>query len=227
VTRITYPSRASSSENSTLSSLSRSSVFRKTISTIAISALIYFFALNNASAQQTKYITDKLDVTLRSGKTTQHKVVRMLTSGTSVTILEADDKEGYTKVRTKRGAEGWVLSRYLLNQPVARERLAKAEQKIKELTTQGGTSLSRLTDLTDSQKTLKKENKKLTAENKKIQKDLNHIRQTAAKTLSIDRENQSLKKRLFALERDYKLLEQENDALKDRTETGSLQAQGY
>ncbi|MEW6488722.1 MAG: TIGR04211 family SH3 domain-containing protein [Thermodesulfobacteriota bacterium] len=61
------------------------------------------------------FVTDQLEIPLRSGPTLEYRILRMLPSGAPVEQLE--DKEGWSRVRTGAGEEGWVLTRYLTTQP--------------------------------------------------------------------------------------------------------------
>jgi len=78
------------------------------------------------------YVTDRFEITLRTGPGTQHKILKMLPSGTRLQVLERND-EGYVRVRSEDGVEGWVLARYLQEEPVARERLAQAQARLDRL----------------------------------------------------------------------------------------------
>ena len=59
-------------------------------------------------------------------------VAALLKSGTKVELLEEDTASGYSRVRVGPGRDGWVLSRYLSNEPAARERLAAAKSDLAE-----------------------------------------------------------------------------------------------
>ena len=60
---------------------------------------LLFFLAGNAVAE-TRYVSDVLEITMRSGKGTSFGITRMLRSGTAVQVLEVDKKSGYTQVRT-------------------------------------------------------------------------------------------------------------------------------
>ena len=79
-----------------------------------------FLMLAGNAVAETRYVSDTLEITMRSGKGTNFGITRMLRSGTPVEVLEVDKKSGYTQVRTKSGKEGWVLSRFLINGRAAR-----------------------------------------------------------------------------------------------------------
>ena len=101
-----------------------------------ISIILPLLLATNVAAAQTRYVTDIFEITLRSGKSTQNEIVRMLPSGTALEVIETDAKSGYTRVRTPSGKDGWVLSRYLMDLPSARARLSGAETKLANATHQ-------------------------------------------------------------------------------------------
>jgi len=141
-------------------------------------ALFSFTALAQA---ETRYIVDQAKLPLRAGQGTNFAIVRMLPSGVAVEVLEQSEA-GYTRVRTKLGKEGWILSRYLMKSPAARDRLAWAEKE-----------LSKLARLQQDKKSLEQERSQLENENIKLQAELEHIRKTAANAVIIAEENRALK----------------------------------
>ena len=78
--------------------------------------------LSGNAVAETRYVSDTLEITMRSGKGTSFGITRMLRSGTPVEVLNVDKKSGYTQVRTNSGKEGWVLSRFLMKGQAARDR---------------------------------------------------------------------------------------------------------
>lgn len=84
-----------------------------------------------AQAQQ-MYVTDELVITLRTGPSTQNTIVANLSTGDAVEVLEADDELGYTRVRVADGDEGWVLTRYLMDEPSSDQQLATAERSLNQ-----------------------------------------------------------------------------------------------
>ncbi len=60
---------------------------------------------------ETRYISDQLLVTVRSGKGNQFKILETLPTSTPVTVLEVD--KNYVKVLTAKGAEGYILRHYV------------------------------------------------------------------------------------------------------------------
>ena len=168
-------------------------------------------------ADTTRYVTDQLEITLRSGKSTKHQILRMLRSGTPLEVLETDPDSGYTRVRTPDGAEGWVISRYLESLPSARERLATAQQQLSALKMDNSRLDKAVKRLDEEKKDLAGRLEKLQRDNRRLEQELERIRRTSASALAIDKENRELKARLRQLEQDYQRVEQENEGLRDRT----------
>lgn len=86
-----------------------------------------------AAQAQTRYVSDTLVITFRTGPGNEFAVTRNLTSGDRVEVLEQpDDEAGYARVRLDDGSEGWVLWRYLQPEPTAELRLQSATRELNE-----------------------------------------------------------------------------------------------
>jgi len=181
---------------------------------LAISLFLVFSAQLMA---ESRYVSDTLEITMRSGKGTSYGISRMLRSGTEVVVLETDKKSGYTHVRTKSGKDGWVLSRFLMKTPAARARLTTAEKKLAELELENRKLAASMSSLTKEKSSLKKNLGNIEGESRKVSQELAEIKRTASSALAIDSENKDLKSRVVSLERKLQTVQQENEGLKDRT----------
>lgn len=166
---------------------------------------------------ETRYASDELEIALRSGTSTQHRILRMVPSGTALQVLQHDEATGYSRVRTPSGTEGWALTRYLMTVPSARDRLAATEKKLAELELQTRERMAKLSDRDREFLNATQELSQVKDENLKLSKQLTDIQRTASSALAIDAENKDLKNRLMQMERDQETLRQENQALRDRT----------
>lgn len=182
--------------------------------TILAAALAPLATLANSA----RYVTDRAEITLRTGITNQHRIVKVLSSGAQLELLEEDAANGYSHVRTGDGVDGWVLSRYLLTEPTARDQLAAAQQAAADLRNELAALKEQLNSATGTHKNLEKEQQSLDSQNRRLQDEITKIRQTAANALTLDSENQALKKRVFALERDAQVMQQQTEAAKDRSQ---------
>jgi SH3 domain protein len=173
--------------------------------------------LTGNALAETRYVSDTLEITMRSGKGTSYGITRMLRSGTPVEVLEDDKDTGYTQVRTTGGKEGYVLTRFLMKGQAARDRLAEAEKKLAELELENRKMDTAMNALSDEKRALEQELGKLDGHSRSVSQELAEIKRTASSALAIDSENKDLKGRVVALERQLQTLQQENEVLKDRT----------
>jgi len=173
--------------------------------------------LSGNAVAETRYVSDTLEITMRSGKGTSFGITRMLRSGTPVEVLNVDKKSGYTQVRTNSGKEGWVLSRFLMKGQAARERLATAEKKLAELELENRKVTTAMAALKEEKVALETNLAALEGESRGVSQELAEIKRTASSALAIDSENKDLKSRLVSLERQLQIVQQENESLKDRT----------
>jgi SH3 domain protein len=173
--------------------------------------------LSGNAVAETRYVSDTLEITMRSGKGTSFGITRMLRSGTPVEVLNVDKKSGYTQVRTNSGKEGWVLSRFLMKGQAARERLATAEKNLAELELENRKMTTATAALKEEKGALESNLSTLEGESRGVSQELAEIRRTASSALAIDSENKGMKSRMVSLERQLQTVQQENETLKDRT----------
>ncbi len=136
------------------------------------------------------YVTDQVRVMLRAGPGDGHVVVRALSSGAEVELLEADAATGYSQVRLANGATGWIKSNNLMNEPAARVRLGAAEERAAK----AEQALGQLKAEREQQGEL------------------------IGRAQAIASENAALKERALALEQDLDMLRRETTALRDDTQ---------
>jgi len=169
-----------------------------------------------ASAQTVRYVTDSLKLEARTGPSTSNRIVRMLESGTPVTVLES--KDGYSRIQLGGGSDGWILSRYLMNEPSARNALAAAQTSLEKVSTENEQLKAQLTEALSTGQSTEQARDQLEQRSSSLAEELEEIRRTAAATLSINQQNQELQERVVNLERDLQLAQQENQAMSDSEE---------
>lgn len=77
-----------------------------------------------------RYISDEMAITLRQDPGVEGKAVGLLKSGTRVELLQIDEQSGYIRVRAAPDQVGWVLGRFISEQPHPRARLAKLSAQL-------------------------------------------------------------------------------------------------
>lgn len=160
---------------------------------------------------ETKFVSNNLAITLRTGPGNDRKIIAQPRVGTPLEVIQAGEE--YSEVRTPSGKTGWVLSRYLTPKTPARMVLSKLQAEyaqvvekynaLKQQAAQLDTTSKGLSgDLTATQKaldkltteheTLKKESQgylKLKAKYEKAVKEATEVRARADK---VDKELQQL-----------------------------------
>ena len=179
--------------------------------------MVLLFLSTSVAQAETRYVTDQVKITMRSGESAKHRITRMLSSGTEVTVLSTNKASGYSKIRLADGKTGYVLTRQLLTQPVARERIAKLEQRIKELESTPGELSSKLAQLSREHDALQQAHSTLQSEKDAIQAELEELKRTSASAMQIARERKSLRKQVTTMSRDLANQEQETLELKNNT----------
>ncbi|MCF6323601.1 MAG: TIGR04211 family SH3 domain-containing protein [Gammaproteobacteria bacterium] len=171
-----------------------------------------------AAYAETRYITDRLEITMRSGESNQHKILRMLSSGTQLELIQTNTDSGYSQVRLKNGSQGWVITRYLEQQRSARERLAANEKQLARIKSENRVLNDKFSELTRKHSALNNKTNKLSADNEKQSKEFARVRSISSNALTLDSENTSLREQTRQLERAHQALQLENGSLKDRSD---------
>lgn len=163
------------------------------------------------------WVSDQFEVTLRTGPSTTNAIQLMLDSGTELELLEENSESGYSRVMTRGGTEGWVLSRYLMTEPAARDQLARLTQQLTEATAEGTSLDSQLATIRSEYDAAKNRIAELEQDNAALQAEIEEIRRKAADVLAIDNQNMNLQQQLTDAEMTVSILEQENAQLASRT----------
>jgi SH3 domain protein len=166
---------------------------------------------------ETVWVSDQFEVMLRTGPSTTNAIERMLSSGTELEFIEEDAETGYSRVMTRGGTEGWVLSRYLMSEPAAREQLATLTQQLTDASAEGASMGSQLEGIRNEHEAAKVRIEELERDKADMQAEIDKIRRTAANVLAIDKQNMNLQQQLTDAEITVSILEQENDQLSSRT----------
>lgn len=150
------------------------------------------------SAKTVQYVSDQLTIPMRSGPSNSHKILKFLTSGTAVNVIETSDDKAYSQINLPEDESktGWVETSLLMPQPSAREQLvsaAKTSQSLKEKHAELKNELAAVqkhnAELLNTQKQLET----------KIQDLLNTLakfRESAADPIRTAEENEALKQQL-------------------------------
>lgn len=161
----------------------------------ALPALLLALVLCAAApaAAETAYISDKLTVPLRSGPSNANRILhRGLPSGTQLEILGRDSDSGFVQIRTDRGTEGWLPAQYLVSEPIARDRLSAANQRLQTLTRTLDEQTRQLEALKNSRNESEQSVSRLSEQVAALQAELARIRQISAGAIAQNETNREL-----------------------------------
>jgi SH3 domain protein len=156
------------------------------------------------------WVSDQFEIMLRTGPSTSNAIKLMLSSGRQLEVLERDAKLGFTKIRTAGGTEGWVLSRYLVSEPSAREQLAILNNQLTSANADSTSIGLQLNVIKEKYDDARQQIRALENGNTSLESELTEIKRTAANVLSIDSRNKELQQKLTDAEIRVSIIEQEN-----------------
>ncbi|MES9972235.1 MAG: TIGR04211 family SH3 domain-containing protein [Candidatus Thiodiazotropha sp.] len=181
--------------------------------TISIFCLLLLFPLLGQA--RTYYVTDTFKIAMRTGESIKHRITRYIDTGTAVEVISSNKESGYSKVRVG-SREGFVLTRQLLREPVARTQLETMRNEINALKAAPGELRRNLADLQKNHRELLASHKSLQQIKDKQEQELQSIQRTASNAIRISNERNELRKQVADLTREAEELKQENRDLSNQ-----------
>jgi len=131
----------------------------------------------------TYYVSDAFQVTMRTGPAVDRKIVKILSSGQPLEMVEKGDE--WSQIRLPDGQEGWALTRFLTSSTPARLRLEALQRRfdaLKERAAKGDTQAS---TLAEENKSLQTQLTQTTKQLEATTADYDSLRQASADVLKI------------------------------------------
>lgn len=180
--------------------------------------LLTLVTVTSYAAVEKRYVSDKLWLQLRSGPGSDFRILKALPSGEHLIYMEQTEDKNYTKVTTDKGVEGWVLTRFLEDEPVAKEKLILSQRALVKVQAELDTLKKQTDALSKEKSTLSGDRSSLTRDKKNLEKELKRIKSISANALQLDSKNTKLTKRNQELEIQLETLTADNTRLKDGKE---------
>ena len=171
-----------------------------------------------ANAAEVMYVTDQFEVTMRTGTSTENNIVRMLKSGEKVTVLEQDPETRYSLVQLDDNRQGYVLSRFLMEQPSARQRIVELETRFASQSERLENQSAQIDELSAELEREKSDNEALKTTLRASEQELASVRSAADNTLKILEQNKRLQTTLDELQKEKNALEETNASLSDSSQ---------
>ena len=165
----------------------------------------------------TRYVVDELTITVRSGPSNQHQIVKLIRSGTRLDVIEEVEVDGKQYVHVRAGKmDGWVLPQYLSTTPIARDLLEAAKTKTEKYREENARLKKQLAELQQARSEVEKQRDQFKQSAQNMDKQLAKIKRVSARPLEIEKNNEQLRTELAQRNNEVTLLSQENAGLKSR-----------
>ncbi len=167
--------------------------------------------------EATHWVRDRIVISVRNAPTSDAQVVRTISSGTGMELLERSANGAYARVRLENGVEGWVAARYLVDKPIAAMRLAKMEKEWKRFKDENAQLKKELEDLRELSGDLEAV-RRLRAENVRLNTEVERFKEINTEPLALANENEKLRSRNLAMDKELQMVRQELQVARDRSE---------
>jgi SH3 domain protein len=176
----------------------------------------FILLITFGSAQaDTVYVTDNLNLSLRSEENNTSKAVKLLPTGTPMTVLEENKSTGFMHVRLNDGTEGYIPIRNTMKEPPSRAQLDVVNKSLAALQSENATLKAELATVKESITPGTTLEQSLATERDHLSRELNELKKTAASTIELKNQRDELQERVVNVERELQQFKLENQALQD------------
>lgn len=184
---------------------------------ILISIVSLLSLAGAAQAQNTRYVSDKQYVPLRSGPGNEYRIVhRGIPSGTQMTVSRSSSDGEWSEITTARGTTGWIRSQYLMKDTPAALKLESALERAEKAVAKSAQLEAKFAALQQERSTLSGEITRSTAELDAVSRELTQLKQVSGKAVQLDADNRRLIEETVNLRSEVEMLESENQRLQDK-----------
>lgn len=173
---------------------------------------ILIITLGSAQAE-TVYVADDVNLSLRSAASNKGKVLKLLSTGMPLTLIDKPGKAEFIHVRLPDGTEGYIKSRYTQQQAPVLDPKDSAGKALALLKSDNMALKAQLAALKESAPGSVME-KSIATERDQLARELSELKKTAASTIQLKNERDELQERVVSVERDLQQYKLENQALK-------------
>ena len=165
-----------------------------------------------AHAVEKRYVTDKLYIQLRSGPSNEYRILKVVQSGEH--LIYIGEEGDFTQVKTSKGIEGYVRTQYLVNEPVAKEKLILANRELDNIKAELTTARQQVKELSQELETTKSERADASRSSNELERELERIRNISENAVALDEKARNLTRARQDLELQVSTLSAENQELR-------------
>jgi len=177
-------------------------------------ALLTSLSIN---AQETRYISDTLLVTVRAAPENEATIVhRGLSSGTAVLSYAMSEDSEWVEIETRNGLRGWLRAQYLQTEPPASLLIGDMRIELEKMRAERDRLAAQLNESSSEANLADDAIDQLTAELESVSSELVEIKRVSSAAIELDLMNQQLVAELESERSGADLLRLENVRLRDR-----------
>ena len=176
-------------------------------------SLILLMMAYKVSAESIVYITDEVDIPIRTNKSTKSEIIRLMPTGSELSILQSTE-DGWTQIKMG-DSFGWILTAFVSSSPPARDQLKKLARTYNANKLLISKLASEKEVLENQFLSAKEENTALLIQSSKSQAEKEHIEEIYQDALKLEHENEKLIQESLQLKAELQLAENNTQIQRD------------
>jgi SH3 domain protein len=176
-------------------------------------SLILLMMAYKVSAESIVYITDEVDIPIRTNKSTKSEIIRLMPTGSELSILQSTE-DGWTQIKMG-DSFGWILTAFVSSRPPARDQLIKLTRTYNANKLLISKLASEKEVLENQFLSAKEENTALLIQSSKSQAEKEHIEEIYQDALKLEHENEKLIQESLQLKAELQLAENNTQIQRD------------
>ncbi|MBE9538790.1 MAG: TIGR04211 family SH3 domain-containing protein [Proteobacteria bacterium] len=183
---------------------------------ITLSTLL-LLAATPAIAQDTRYVSDKQYIPLRSGPGSDYRIThRGIPSGTRLSVARTSGDGTFAEITTAKGTTGWIRTQYLMKDLPAQNKLDAAVKKAADLEATNVSLASEAKALKIERVDVLKQIQSTDGQLDEVSLELTELKQISGNAVQLDTDNRRLIVESETLKSELDMHRAENQRLKDR-----------
>jgi SH3 domain protein len=178
---------------------------------------VFFVLLVSVTSAYAKtvYVTDNLDLPLRSEESNKGKIISLLPTGTPLTVLKENSKTGFSRVQLQSGMQGYIATRNTMTNPPNNSQLETSTKNLTSLQSEINTLREELAKAKSAVAPGTTLEQSLAMDRDRLDRELTELRRTATNQIQLKNERDKLQEDVINVKRELEQLKLENNALKD------------
>jgi SH3 domain protein len=186
----------------------------KKCSVFFVLLIVLFISFLPAYAN-TVYVTNNLDIPLRSKESNKARIMSLLPIGTPVEVLGENSKTGFSHVQLIDGMQGFIATKNTMLEPPSHTQPGTMSKNLGALQTENNALKAEMAKIKASITPDTSLEQSLALERDRLDRELTEIKKSASNQIQIKDERDQLQEDVVNVKRDLEQLKLENNALKD------------